>query len=143
MRKWQRPRTSSTSGTSESDRSRRGTPTEQRVVVPPEIPHDARNCIEDLDFEESDSDESREEREMQDECRRWNAQTETTWVKEASKLMQRDFQGLRMELEEDPDGEVLTMDEWKQLCVEIDAASERTHKTARLKKLRRRKNATD
>ena len=25
-----------------------------------------------------------------------------------------------MELEEDPDGEVLTMDAWKQLCVEMD-----------------------
>ena len=25
-----------------------------------------------------------------------------------------------MELEDDPDGEVLTMDEWKQLCVEVD-----------------------
>ena len=47
-----------------------------------------------------------------------------TWVKETSKLLQRDFQGLRVELEEDPDGEVLTMDEWKQLCVEMNAASE-------------------
>jgi len=84
--------------------------------MPPEIPQDARTCTEDLDFEESDSDESREEREMRDECRRWNAQTEATWVKEASKLQKRDFQGLRMESREDPDGEVLTMDEWKQLC---------------------------
>ena len=25
-----------------------------------------------------------------------------------------------MELEEDPDGEVLTLDEWNQLCVEMD-----------------------
>ena len=32
----------------------------------------------------------------------------------------RDFQGLRMELEDDPDGEVLTLDEWRQLCVEMD-----------------------
>ena len=70
-----------------------------------------RICIEDLDFDETDMDELREEREIQDECRRWNAQTEETWVKEASKLLKRDFQGLRMELEEDPDGEVLTMDE--------------------------------
>ena len=38
VRRWQGPRTSetsSTSGTSESDRRRRGTPTEQRVMVPP------------------------------------------------------------------------------------------------------------
>ena len=91
------------------------TPTERRVVVPPEIPHDSRICIEDLDFVESDSDESREER-----GRRWNAQTEATWVKEASKLLKRDFQGLRMELEDDPDGEALTLDEWRQLCVEMD-----------------------
>ena len=33
-------------------------------------------------LDESDSDELREEREMQDEVRRWNAQTEATWVKE-------------------------------------------------------------
>ena len=52
----------------------------------------------------------------QEEFRRWNAQTEATWVKEASKLLKRDFQGLRMELEADPDGELLTFDEWKQLC---------------------------
>ena len=96
------------------------TPTEERVMVPPEIPHDARTCIEDLDFDESDSVELREEREMQDECRRWNAQTEAAWVKEASKLLKCDFQGLRMESDEDPDGEVLTMYEWKQLCVEMD-----------------------
>ena len=96
------------------------TPTEERVMVPPEIPHDARTCIEDLDFDESDSDELREEREMQDECPRWNAQTEAAWVKEASKLLKCDFQGLRMESDEDPDGEVLTMYEWKQLCVEMD-----------------------
>ena len=86
------------------------TPTEQRVMVPPEIPHDTRICIEDLGFEESDSDELREEREMQDECRRWNAQTRSsavTWVKKASKLLKRDVQGLRMESEEDPVGEVL------------------------------------
>ena len=56
---------------------------------------------------------------MQDEVRRWNAQTEATWVKEASKFLKRDFQGLRMESDEDPDGQVLTMDEWKQLCVEM------------------------
>jgi len=82
-------------------------------MVPPEIPHDSRICIEDLDFEESDSDESRAEREMQDECRRWNTQTEATWVKEASKLLKRDFRGLRLKLEEDPDGDFLTMDEWR------------------------------
>ena len=48
---------------------------------------------------------------MQDECRRWNAQTRSsaaTWVKKASKLLKRDFQGLRTESEEDPDGAVLT-----------------------------------
>ena len=84
-------------------------------MVPPGIPHDTRTCIEDLDF-----DELREERELQEECRRWNAQTEATWVKEASKSLKRDFQGLRMELEEDPDGEDLTLDEWKQLCVKVD-----------------------
>ena len=84
-------------------------------MVPPEIPHDTRTCAEDLDFDESDSDELREEREVQDECRRWNAQTRAsaaTWVKEASKLLRRDFQGLHMESEEDP--------EWKQLCVKVD-----------------------
>ena len=95
-------------------------PTEQRAMVPPELPHDTRICIEDLDIDETHSDELIVEREMQDECRRWNAQTEATWVKEASKLLKRDFQGLRMELEEDPDGEVLTLDEWNQLCVEMD-----------------------
>ena len=88
-------------------------------MVPQEIPHDTRICIEDLDFDETDRDELRK-REMQDECRRWNAQTEATWSKEASKLLKRDFQGPGMELEEDPDGEVLTLDEWKQLCVEMD-----------------------
>ena len=61
---------------------------------------------------------------MQEECRRWNAQTEATWVKEACKLLKLDFQGLRTELEEDPDGEALTMDEWKQLCVEMDRIEE-------------------
>ena len=94
------------------------TPTEDNVMVPPEIPHDTRIYIE-----EKDSDELKEEREMQDECRRWNAQTRSsaaTWVKEASKLLKRNFQGLRMESQEDPDGEVLTMDEWKQLCAEVD-----------------------
>ena len=35
-------------------------PTEQRVMVPPELPHDTRICIEDLDFDETDSDELRE-----------------------------------------------------------------------------------
>ena len=45
------------------------TPTERRVVVLPEIPHDTRTCIEDLDFDESDSDELREERE--DARRSW------------------------------------------------------------------------
>ena len=85
--------------------------TERGIVVPPEIPHDTRTCFQDLDFDESDNDESREEREMQDEVRRWNAQTEATWVKEASKLLKRDFQGLRMESEDDPDGEVLTLNE--------------------------------
>ena len=63
------------------------TPTEQRVVLPPGLLHDTRICIEDLDFDETDRDELREEREMEDECRRWNAQTEATWVKEASKLL--------------------------------------------------------
>ena len=73
------------------------TPTEQRVMVPPEIPHDTRVCIEDIvntDFDESDNDELREKREMQDEFRRWNAQTTAsaaTWVKNASKLLERDF----------------------------------------------------
>ena len=88
-------------------------------MVPPEIPHDTRTCIEDLDF-----DELREEREMQEECRRWNAQTEATWTKETCKLLKLDFQRLRVELEEDPDGEVLTMEEWKQLCVDVDRIEE-------------------
>ena len=66
--------------------------TERRIVVPPEVLHDTRICIEDLDFDDSDSD-----REMQDEVRRRNAQTEATWVKEASKLLKRDLQGPRME----------------------------------------------
>ena len=140
VRRWQRPRreegardqeaTHSSSATVEMNAQTKkrqtviiSTPTEQRVMVPPEIPHDTRTCIEDLDFDESDSDELREEREVQDECRRWNAQTRAsaaTWVKEASKLLRRDFQGVHMESEEDPDGEVLTMDEWKQLCVKVD-----------------------
>jgi len=68
------------------------TPTEQRVVLPPGLLHDTRICIEDLDFDETGRDELRQEREMQDECRRWNAQTAATWVKEASKLLKRDFQ---------------------------------------------------
>ena len=54
------------------------TPTEQRIVVPPEVPHDTRICIEDLDFDESDNDELSEEREMQEQCRRFDAQTEAT-----------------------------------------------------------------
>ena len=70
--------------------------------MPTEVPHDTRICIEDLadtDIDESDSDELREEREVQDESvdnrhaklvhrNRWNAQTRSsaaTWVKEASK----------------------------------------------------------
>ena len=57
---------------------------------------------------------------MQEECRLWNAQTEATWVKEESKLPKGDFQDLRMELEENPDGEVLTMDEWKHMCTKVD-----------------------
>ena len=44
---------------------------------------------------------------MQDEVRRWNAQTGANWVKQASKLLKRDFQGLRMVLEQDSDGDVL------------------------------------
>ena len=56
-------------------------------MVPPGLLHDTRICTEDLEFDESDNDELREEGEMQDECRRWNAQTEATWVKEASKLL--------------------------------------------------------
>ena len=140
VRRWQRPRreegardqeaTHSSSATVEMNAQTKKrqtviipTPTEQRVMVPPEIPHDTRTCAENLHFDESDSDELREEREVQDECRRWNAQTRAsaaTWVKEASKLLRRDFQGVNMESEEDPDGEVLTMDEWKQLCVKVD-----------------------
>ena len=34
------------------------------------------------------------------------------------------FQRLRIELEEDPDGAVLTMDEWKKLCVNVDRIEE-------------------
>ena len=75
------------------------TPTQRRVVVPPEIPHDTRTCIEDLDFDESDSDELREKSKMQDDVRRWNAQTEANWVKQASKLLKRGFESLRMLLE--------------------------------------------
>ena len=44
--------------------------TEVRTVLPPEVPHDTRICIEDLadtDTDESDSDELRVEREVQDE----------------------------------------------------------------------------
>ena len=48
------------------------------------------------------------------------AQTEVNWVKQASKLLKRNFQGLRMVLEQDSDGDVLTVDEWKQLCVEMN-----------------------
>ena len=76
--------------------------TEVRTVAPPEIPHDTRICIEDLvdtDIDESDIDELRDEREVQDENvdnrhaklthrNRWNAQTKSsaaTWVEEASK----------------------------------------------------------
>ena len=132
MRRWQRPRreegardqeathcSSTTVKMNAQIKKRqpviRSTPTERRIVVPPEVPHDTRICTEDLDFDESDSD-----REMQDEVRRWNVQTEATWVKEASKLLKRDFQGLRMESEDDPDGEALTLNEWRQLCVERD-----------------------
>ena len=61
------------------------------MVVPPEIPHDTRTCIEDLDFDESDSNELREERKMQDEVRRWNAQTVAKWAQQAFKLLKRDF----------------------------------------------------
>ena len=121
----------------EKTNSDQPTPIEQRVMVPPEIPHDTRICIEDLvdpDFEESDVDEWRDEREVQDDRTdiqhaefvhrgRWNAQARSSaaaWVTEASKSLERNFQGLRMESEEDPDGEVLTMDEWTQLCVEVD-----------------------
>ena len=78
--------------------------TEVRIVVPPELRHDTRICIEDLadtDIDESDIDELRDEREVQDENvdirhgelvhrdrNRWNAQTRSsaaTWVREASK----------------------------------------------------------
>ena len=137
MRRWQRPQreegardqeathSSSTTFEMNAQTKKRQTvisprPTERRIVVPPEVPHDTRICIEDLDFDESDSDELRDDREMQDEVRRWNAQTEATWVKEASKLPKRDFQGIRMESDEDPDGEALSLDEWRQLRVEID-----------------------
>ena len=137
MRRWQRPRreegardqeaTHSSSTTVEMNAPTKKrqtvispTPTERRIVVPPEVPHDTRIGIEDLDFNESDSDELRDDREMQDEVRRWNAQTEATWVKEASKLPKRDFQGIRMQSDEDPDGEALTLDEWRQLRVEMD-----------------------
>ena len=49
----------------EKTNSDQPSPTERRVVVSPEIPHDTRTCIEDLNFDESDSDELREEIEMQ------------------------------------------------------------------------------
>ena len=91
------------------------TPTDERVMVPPEIPHDARTCIEDLDFDESDSDELREEREMQDDVHDGMRR-----LRPLGSKRHPDFQGLRMESDEDPDGEVLTMYEWKQLCVEMD-----------------------
>ena len=137
MRRWQRPRreegardqeamhSSSTTVEMNAQTKKRQTvisprPTERRIVVPPEVPHDTRICIEDLVFDESDSDELRDDREMQDEVRRWNAQTEATWVKEASKLPKRDFQGIRMESDEDPDGEARSLDEWRQLRVEMD-----------------------
>ena len=121
VRRWQGPRTSSTSGTSESDRRRRGTPTEQRVMVPPEIPHDARTCIGDPDFEESHSDGSREKREMQDECRRWN--TQTLGSRRHPNYCNAIFRptygvGGRSRRRSSH------MDEWKQLCVEMNAASE-------------------
>ena len=135
VRRWQRPRreegardqeaTHSSSATVEMNApTKKGqtvispTPTEQRVMVPPEKPHDTRTCIEDDDFDESGS---RELREMQDECRRWDAQTEATWVKDASTSLKRDFSGPTYGVGGIyPDGEVLTMDEWKQLCVKVD-----------------------
>ena len=73
---------------------------EVRIVLSPEIPHDTRICIEDLvdtDFDVSDSDELRDEREVQDENAdirhaelaqrtRSNAQMKSsaaTWVEES------------------------------------------------------------
>ena len=83
--------------------------------------------MEDLDFDESDNDELSEEREMQERCRRFDAQmtaSTATWFKKTSKLLKRDFQDERVELEEDPDEEILsmvvTMDDWEQLCAEMD-----------------------
>ena len=81
------------------------TPTEQRVMVPPEIPHDTRICIED--FEGSDVDEWRDEREVQDDGAniqhaefvhrgRWNAQARSsagTWVKKGIQVSQTQFSG--------------------------------------------------
>ena len=52
--------------------------TEVRIVVPPEVAHDTRTCIEDLvdtDIDESHSDELREDREVQDECRQQTCKT--------------------------------------------------------------------
>ena len=68
--------------------------TEVRIVVPSEVPHDMRICIEDL--VDTDIDDSREEREVQEESvdirraevvrrNRWNPHLKpsaATWVKE-------------------------------------------------------------
>ena len=69
-------------------------------MVPQEIPHDTRICIEDLvntNVDESDSGQLREEREMQDE---WTMEhnvdvpvpqtAETGRVKEVTQLITRD-----------------------------------------------------
>ena len=61
-RRWRRPRKKRQTVISP-------TPTEQRVVVPPEVPHDTRICIEDLvDIEREkkghEIDQLREEREV-------------------------------------------------------------------------------
>ena len=70
--------------------------TEETIVVPPEVPHDTRICIEDL--VDMEIDQLREKREVQGESvdnrhaklvhrNRWNAQTRSsaaTWLKEAS-----------------------------------------------------------
>ena len=83
--------------------------------------------MEDLDFDESDNDELSEEKKMQEQCRRFDAQmtaSTATWFKKASKLRKRDFQDERVELEQNLDGQILsmvvTMDDWEQLCVEMD-----------------------